>query len=304
MAVPTVYRSTDAGAPVVSPTTLGSVLAVIRACLVDGYGSKSPAGWTEEFTDAPNNTAVFRNSTAAGGTGCYVRVSDNNSAIVYRPVGITTYASMSDVDTGTAGTPERYIYRRPNNVNTATGWALVATAKAFWLNVWSLSGGLAGLAGAGDAISFVASDAYRYFCAGSTVNYNPNVSWLGSHGHGPGSVTDGGLSFARDHLGISGPVGYGSLIRWANTALGSGGYPATPSVTGADNACAPYYLAGAAVLRGRLPGVFVPLHAVSAIAPGTLDTSGLTGSGSECLMMRADVSACGVWIETALDWGD
>lgn len=45
----TVYRSTDAGAPVLSNSN-GSLIAVLKACLVDGYSSKASAGWTAPFT--------------------------------------------------------------------------------------------------------------------------------------------------------------------------------------------------------------------------------------------------------------
>ena len=38
----TVYRSTDASAPLLTNSN-GSLIAVLRACLVDGYGSKPPA---------------------------------------------------------------------------------------------------------------------------------------------------------------------------------------------------------------------------------------------------------------------
>ena len=44
----TVYRSTDAGAPLLTNSN-GSLIAVLKACLVDGYGSKASAGWTAPF---------------------------------------------------------------------------------------------------------------------------------------------------------------------------------------------------------------------------------------------------------------
>ena len=39
-----VYKSTDAGAPVLS-NTAGAVNQILKACLVTGYGNKDPAGW-------------------------------------------------------------------------------------------------------------------------------------------------------------------------------------------------------------------------------------------------------------------
>lgn len=57
MATPTVYKWTDADAPM--PETYGSsshygqkyFLEILKACLVDGYGTKPAAGWTLEHWD-------------------------------------------------------------------------------------------------------------------------------------------------------------------------------------------------------------------------------------------------------------
>lgn len=299
MAIPKVYRSTDSGAPVLATATAGSALAVIRACLVDGYGSEAPAGWTEEFTDAPNHTAVFRNSTASGGTGCYVRVDDREASLAYRAVVLNTYASMSDVNTGTVGTPNRYLYRRPANTNTNAAWTLVATDKAFFINI---IGGYNGLAGAGDAVSFVAADAYRYFCAGSNSNNNPNITWIGANTGVNNNAADG-LSFARDHTGIAGPVDYGSFARWSTAILGGAGWPVSPSPMGGEDIVMPFYLTRTDGIRGRLPGVIVPLFNATGAATGST-RSGLQGPGSEAVLIRAGVSNASVYIETALDWGD
>lgn len=302
MAIPKIYRSTDSGAPVIGHSTAGSALAVIRACLVDGYGSEAPAGWTEEFTDAPNHTAVFRNSTASGGTGCYVRIDDRNTATNPRPVGVTTYSSMSDVDTGSTGTPTRYLFRRPGQNNNGASWVLVATDKTFWINIWQAGDAYGGMAGAGDAISFVTADAYRYFAAGSTDPSNRNLTWLSAN-TGVSTNTDGGLSFARDHTGITGPVGYGSFNRWSNNTLGGSGWPASPSPISGEDVFTPYYLTRTDGIRGRLPGVLVPMFNALANAFGST-RSGAGGVGSECVLMRAGTSNPSVYIETALDWGD
>lgn len=51
MAKPTVYRWDDPGAPVYL-ATMTSFKALIKAVMVDGYGSKPGAGWTIPFEDA------------------------------------------------------------------------------------------------------------------------------------------------------------------------------------------------------------------------------------------------------------
>lgn len=98
----TIYHSTDVGAPVLT-TTAGSLVALLDACLVDGYGAKSAAGWVKPFTGTnkavyqPGPGAVsrkyFRVNDAAAGT------SGANEAL------IRGFDSMSDIDTGTTPFP-------------------------------------------------------------------------------------------------------------------------------------------------------------------------------------------------------
>lgn len=80
MASPTVtlYSSTDSGAPVLSGTP-GSLISVLNACLVSGYGSKSGAGWSllGQGTSTSNpNTAMFK---MGSGTECVLYIRDNNN---------------------------------------------------------------------------------------------------------------------------------------------------------------------------------------------------------------------------------
>ncbi len=58
MATPTIYKSSDAGAPLL---TSGQVYTVLKQCLVQGYGAKASAGWTLAFDDSVNRKAVFKN---------------------------------------------------------------------------------------------------------------------------------------------------------------------------------------------------------------------------------------------------
>jgi hypothetical protein len=70
----TVYDSKDSGAPELK-LIAGSLVSVLKACLVTGYGAKSGAGWTVEI-DTSANDKLFRNS-ATNGSGRYFRVKDD-----------------------------------------------------------------------------------------------------------------------------------------------------------------------------------------------------------------------------------
>lgn len=53
-----VYRSTDASAPILDKTA-GCVANIIKACLVTGYGATAGAGWTMSHEDLATHTKVF-----------------------------------------------------------------------------------------------------------------------------------------------------------------------------------------------------------------------------------------------------
>ena len=56
---PTIYSSQDAGAPQLS-TTPGAMNTVIKACLITGYGDKSPAGWEAVYEDIATYKLAIR----------------------------------------------------------------------------------------------------------------------------------------------------------------------------------------------------------------------------------------------------
>lgn len=95
--IPTVYRSTDPGAPVLSGTA-GSFAALMDAVLVNGYGTgpdaKPGLGWVRAFSDG--HKRAYQNSLADGGTGMFWRIDDSNAQYVLN----SCYHTMSDIDTG------------------------------------------------------------------------------------------------------------------------------------------------------------------------------------------------------------
>lgn len=89
MAAPTVYKSTDTDAPVLDGQA-GSLINVLTACLVDGYGAKSAAGWSIALGPT-NNKIVYQNDTLTG-SGLFFRVQDDGYV----------YSGQSSADTSTA----------------------------------------------------------------------------------------------------------------------------------------------------------------------------------------------------------
>jgi hypothetical protein len=88
----TKYTSSDASGPGTMSGTVGSVLTVLDACLVNGYSGKTAAGWTKPFANS-------------GNIGCYKQGSGSGFSLV-----------INDNGTGTAGAQEFF----------ATGWQTLA----------------------------------------------------------------------------------------------------------------------------------------------------------------------------------
>lgn len=128
-----IYRSTDVGAPVLNGT-VGSLITLLDACLVNGYGSKTAAGWTKAYSGT--NLAAYRMSTAGSSSGCYLRVDDTGT----REGRIIGYKTMSDVNTGTNQFPTTlqqsggYFVKKSTTIDgTARPWVLLADERFFYL---------------------------------------------------------------------------------------------------------------------------------------------------------------------------
>lgn len=71
----TIYQSIDSGAPTLNGQT-GSLLTVLDACLVNGYGAKSAAGWSKPF---PNTASYGMYKQGSGSVSCSLFVYDAGS---------------------------------------------------------------------------------------------------------------------------------------------------------------------------------------------------------------------------------
>lgn len=133
----TVYKSSDASAPVLTGLA-GSLITVLDACLVNGYGSKAAAGWTIPYTGT--NKRVYR---APGGAQHYFRVDDTavNATALGREAQFRGYEAMTTVDAGTGPFPTTtqvtvsgLAIRKSDTVAaTARTWVVVADSKTVYL---------------------------------------------------------------------------------------------------------------------------------------------------------------------------
>jgi len=90
------FSSEDVGAPALGQTA-GDFITILRACLVDGYGTRTAQGWSMPYSNLPEQAAF----QTVGGNDV-LRVNNEN----YQYAHLTAYASMSDIDTGVEPYPD------------------------------------------------------------------------------------------------------------------------------------------------------------------------------------------------------
>jgi hypothetical protein len=166
----TVYKSTDAGAPVLSGA-VGTLVTVLDAVLVNGYGAKAAAGWTKAFTGA-NKAAYQMSGLSAADT--LLRVQDdapNPTLANAREARIRGFETMTTVDAGlglfptAVQFPNGLILRKSaTNDATARPWIVVADGRTMYMFVKS------GDYGAG----------YASFCFGEIYSLKPTADGFNS----------------------------------------------------------------------------------------------------------------------------
>lgn len=283
---PIIYRSTDAGAPVLTGQ-VGTLVALLDACLVNGYGAKAAAGWTKHFAAA--NRGVYR---PAAGPRHYLQVDDDGTiaTAAAREARLLGFETMTALDTGTQRFPDSTTAaccRKSNTADaTARPWILVADDRTFYLWITTGDNGAQRYScGFGEFYSYLAGDTAK-----TIILYRPQnnatatVDPLGLVSLNAATAT-AGHTCPRGYTGLGAPVNMSkhqdAAKSGASTIPGVGIVPFPNPTDGGLYMC-PFSLhdptvGGVNVLRGRLRGHFAPLHPVTFANDG--DTfSGAVGS--------------------------
>lgn len=181
----TVYTSADGSAPSLTGA-VGSLTALLDAVLVNGYGSKSAAGWTIAYTTT--NKRVYRNSTASGNTGMYLYIDDTGPSTA-KEARACGYQAASGVGAGTGQFPTSaqlalgsgaVIWRKSTTADgTARNWTIVADATVFYLFVETgdyNSPTMTMSAMFGDIFSYASTDTSKCMIIGRNAENNANPS--------------------------------------------------------------------------------------------------------------------------------
>ena len=289
----TYYSSADAGGPGPVTGQVGSVTAILRACLVNGYSGHPAAGWTEPLATT-SNRAAFQQGT--GSCGFHLFINDNNLSGYAYDAAITGWESMLTLDapngTGSGQFPlpaqansTGYLALSKSDGNNATqrSWRIYADSRTIY---WFVShDGASGLSTTwfGDIFSLSGlSDTHRCFLYSRAQYGSPGYTYeqAGFYSNWSAAVTAHYMARSLGGVGSSLPVGKHP----GNTALyGTSGQlnGALACPNPADNAVwlSPLYIhepsGGGASIRGRLRGMWSPLHNYSNFSDGQI----ISGAG-------------------------
>lgn len=244
----TIYSSADTGAPTLqgivggaysSGWADGSLLELLRKCLVTGYGSKSAAGWSLAYSGT--SEGMFQQGS---GCGFYLHVLDDGTATAGAKEAIFNgYEQATAYDTGTYAFPTssqnlgKLYFRKSDSADTVQRpWLLIGDDKTFYLwsvpqygNAGSPAIYAAGM-GFGDFYSVYPNDAYNCLVIGRITSASSDSAAYETLDLANYGMTSGvnGHYMARGYAGIGTSVNLtlaANLFQYitGNTALASTG---------------------------------------------------------------------------------
>lgn len=248
------FQSTDTGAPTLTAEN-GKFIALLKACLIDGYGSIAPVGGWKILLNDAGTRAVFQGNRLTGGSGAVFSINDSGLYDSGMAAGVKMWESVNDFDAGINGTALRYIKKAFVSGTTAYPWKIIADDKFVFFIVNNQY-----LFCFGDLVKFHASDAYPAILFAATAT--TGASLFGRYGQS-GDV----LRALETQIG---PATTGAM--YANGTghyyMGTYGLEAWPYF-GQYVLARPYFSSSSNFTpRGFLPGFYVPFH------NGTLFTNG------------------------------
>jgi hypothetical protein len=263
-----VYKSTDPGAPTLNGQ-VGSLIAVLRACLVDGFGSLPPLGWSMPYTDGNNPPlrAHFRQAPKTGWGQYDLEVKDDGSTSAGSNTSFAEawgWAGATGLAEGSLAFPVRTSAgmntRKSASLDaTARRWLLVGTDRSFIFVAYHNAGGAWSAAEVwffGDLIPVGPTDVWAVaLLGGRSVQTHPGMAHL----------SDGSVVAALPYTfqGLPGPVGVNRMwpagVNTGDATVGNGSiiYPNGPDGRGYIDRV---LLIESGHLRAVLPGFWVPLH--------------------------------------------
>lgn len=309
----TTYRSGDASAPVLSGTN-GTLVTVLDAILVNGYGAKAAAGWTKAFSGT--SKAAYRPGAA---NRFYLRVQDDGpGAGAAKEARITGYEVMTDVDNGTgvfptatqgiAGTTACQVARKSASADsTARTWIAIADDRTLYFFVLTGDNATTYQAfGFGDFYSLIANDGFRTFLVGRNAENSASASSDRLDSLATSLSGQSNFYVARAFTGVGGSLHagkHGDSAKSGGSGVLNGIIPYTNPTDGGLY-LAPVWIHDPTTvptgsIRGRLRGIWHFCHAITAVSD--LDTVSGIGTlvGRSFLFIKQSGNAGLYAIETS-----
>lgn len=127
------FKSSDTNAPALSGRTPGSVIQVLKAVLVNGYGDKTALGWDLMYEDIDNHICVFRPKT---GSRMFLQIIDDGKTDAQYAFAYS-WESMFDVASGVHKMPTSNstaaIFKTARTSGTAeSSWSIIGDEVGFY----------------------------------------------------------------------------------------------------------------------------------------------------------------------------
>lgn len=306
----TVYSSSDASGPGQLTGQAGTLIALLKACLVDGYAGKANVGWTQPIATS-GNIGSFK---AGAGSQMTLLVNDNgpNVTSTYKEAWVTGWESLATVGapvgtgTGQFPTPAQQlttghgVVRKSSSADgVGRAWQLFADTVTAMLFVQTDSFEM--MFHFGDIYSMKGNtDAYRCLLM-AMANENGTTSYMDYFAAINTAVNGHFMPRTYGGAGASitvGKHGDGSKGNASGASVGTVQYP-----NGPDNALylSPIWVHenSSSTIRGRIRGLYHVLHALASFTDGQTFNGAGDYAGKTFQILKPG-SNSGMWaIETS-----
>ncbi len=216
-----------------------SLNAVLKACLVNGYGSTAAAGWNLEYEDTGNDICVFRNQTA----------------FLYSAFDSDGWQNIKACEAFTNGNcinPTASVKVRYDVGNSNIPYAVIADEKSFYLKIDSGNNRLINqVYFFGDFVSLLPGDLYNFAITGIKDNLTPVCAYNGGEmsllKNEDGTSATSAVSATKNNIGTD---------NWFGNVDSAVNYP----FNGAVFREKPFFCEASRVPRGKLPGLTIFGH--------------------------------------------
>lgn len=260
------YSSNDTSAPVLSGTA-GTLINVLDACLVNGYGSKSPIGQTKEYS--ATNMATYR--MPVGTSRMYMAVDDTGTMVVRQRGFQDVTAAGLNVLLGTNPFPNDgqfsgglYFLKSVSANTTPIAWNMFSDGTIFHFQVDTSVSGNGSIPGKtvsfGDIVPLNPDDTKTCMIIGQSTNAN-NVFLVIID---PGTkLAEHYMSSRYDGMGGSVQVAKGPLLSYSVTYImgnTGGNFLISPDPLVGGLFLSPIcvletYVGRQGIIRGMFPGI-------------------------------------------------